>query len=269
MGGLGNNLYQLATIYNLHKKHNIDYVIPSSLDRGRAKFFKQSDKLEFKKLFENDFNYFDGNINHINYYNHPDTNLSKFQYTEIPFTDNTSYLGYFQSDKYFSDFDIKKEFILNSNIKKELRDKYSDLFNKKTISLHYRLAGDRVQNSMQHFHKDVSIEFYKKSLEIIIGDGDINDYNILLFSDNIEKAILLLSDTEINTIPIRNVDNVEDFILMSMCDYNIIGNSTFAWWAAYLNEKDSMVIAPKTEWFGPGYKNLILDDLFPKNWITI
>lgn len=270
MGGLGNNLYQLAALYNLHKKFNVEYVIPTTLDRGKAKFLNQSDKLEFKKLFENDFNYSD-NINHSEYktYTHPDLNQGNFHYTEIPFYDNTSYEGYFQSDKYFMDFNIKDELVLNSKLEKELLDKYSDLFNKKIISLHYRLAGDRIDDSIQYYHKNVSVSFYKEALNIIIGDNDINDYNILLFSDNINKATSLLEEIGIEIIPIINFDNVEDFILMSNCDYNIIGNSTFAWWAAFLNKKNIKVIAPKTEWFGPGYKHFILDDLFPKNWITL
>lgn len=269
-GGLGNNIYQLAFIYNLHKKYNVDYIIPTSLDRGRAEFFNQSDKLEFTRLFENKFNYSD-NIDYSKYkrYSHVDIIGGDFHYTEIPFSDNSSYEGYFQSDKYFSDFEIKNEFILNTKIKNELLEKYHNLFNKKTISIHYRLAGDRVQDSMQYYHKDVSVDFYKKSISIIVGDDNIDDYNILLFSDNMDKASSLLEQSGINIIPIKNVDNVEDFIMMSICDYNIIGNSTFAWWAAYLNQKNSKVIAPRTEWFGPGYKHYILNDLFPKNWITL
>ena len=58
------------------------------------------------------------------------------------------------------------------------------------------------------------------------------------------------------------------FLLMSLCNYNIIGNSTFSWWSSFLNlNQDSMSIAPKTEWFGPGNSHLNLDDLFPKKWI--
>ena len=56
-GGLGNNIYQLAALYNMHKKYNVDYIIPSYVNRGNIKQYNQSDVLEFKQLFENDFNY--------------------------------------------------------------------------------------------------------------------------------------------------------------------------------------------------------------------
>lgn len=269
LGGLGNNIFQLATVYNLHKKYNVEFEIPNYLDRGLADKFNQSSKLEFKDLFENNFNYSENvKFNNYSIYKHTDISGGEFGYSDIPFLDNTCYVGYFQSEKYFSDFNIKKEFILNSNIRLNLKNRYKHLFNKKTIALQYRLAGDRVQQSVQHYHKNVSVDFYKKSLELIIGDNK-GDYIILLFSDNKPLAINLLSGLDYNFIPIQNKNNVEDFILMSMCDYNIIGNSTFAWWAAYFNENDSMVVAPKTEWFGPGYKNFNKEDLFPKKWITL
>lgn len=265
-GGLGNNIYQLATLYNLHKKYGVDYCIPSYIDRKTADFYKQSSKLEISKLFDTDFNISDIKLTD---YIHIDMKGGNFGYTDITFRDNMCYNGYFQSDKYFQDFNIKDEFILNQTIKNDLLERYKDIFEKKTISVHYRLAGDRVEEKIQHFHKNVSTEFYKKAIDIIVGEDNIDDYNILLFSDNMESAVELTNDMEYNFIPIRNADNIEDFIMMSICDDNIIGNSTFAWWSAYLNEKNSKVIAPKSEWFGPGYSHFNLDDLFPKNWITL
>jgi hypothetical protein len=57
---------------------------------------------------------------------------------------------------------------------------------------------------------------------------------------------------------------------MSLCNYNIIGNSTFSWWSSYLNlNNETITIAPKSEWFGPGYRGVVLDDLFPKTWICL
>lgn len=266
-GGLGNNLFQLANIYNLHKKHNVDYSIPASINRNTADFYKQSSTLEIDRLFDNNFNTAD-NLK-LSEYMHTDMKGGAFEYTDIQFRDNTCYKGYFQSHKYFKDFDIKNEFILSQSILNDLKDKYKDIFSKKTIAVHYRLAGDRVEEKVQHFHKTVSIDFYKNAIDIILGDNDVSEYNILLFSDNMNHAIELVKDIEYDLIPIINKDNVEDFIMMSICDYNIIGNSTFAWWSAYLNKNNNKVIAPKSEWFGPGYSHFNINDLFPENWITL
>ena len=53
---------------------------------------------------------------------------------------------------------------------------------------------------------------------------------------------------------------------MSLCDHNIIGNSTFAWWSSYFNKKSGTIIAPKN-FFGKSYKNFRLDDFYPNKWL--
>ena len=64
------------------------------------------------------------------------------------------------------------------------------------------------------------------------------------------------------------LEDWEQMILMSLCRHNIIANSTFSWWGAYLNtSRQKMVIYPGT-WFGPKIKHG-LQDLFPGDWIKI
>jgi hypothetical protein len=69
---------------------------------------------------------------------------------------------------------------------------------------------------------------------------------------------------------IQNENNVLDFTMMSLCDINIVSNSTFSWWAAYMNQHDhKKIIVTESEWFGPGYKHFNLTDTFPTSWIRL
>jgi hypothetical protein len=267
-GGLGNNLFQLATVYSIHKLCDVELRIPTITDRGNIGIYGQETKLELNELFENEFTYDDSL--QLSKYTHIDTDLQKtdYSYVEVPLYDNTCYQGYFQSEKYFLGVDISKEFVLKKQNIDLIKTKYEKLFDKKTISLHYRLGGDRVTQVMQHYHKNVSIDYYKQALELIKFNAD--EYNILVFSDNIELCKNLLNELPYPFYFIQNENNVLDFTMMSLCDVNIVSNSTFSWWAAYMNQTiNNKIIVTESEWFGPGYKHFNLTDTFPKSWIRL
>ena len=61
-------------------------------------------------------------------------------------------------------------------------------------------------------------------------------------------------------------DQFEDLCLMSLCNHNIIANSSFSWWSAFLNKnKNKRVIAPQM-WYSE-YKDL--SDLYPQQWLQL
>ena len=61
-----------------------------------------------------------------------------------------------------------------------------------------------------------------------------------------------------------------DLYIMSWCNHNIIANSTFSWWGAFLNQNPGKEIIIPNEWFGPAQPSTVnTRDLFPKEWKTI
>jgi hypothetical protein len=91
----------------------------------------------------------------------------------------------------------------------------------------------------------------------------------VVFSDDINWCRENFSKDDKNILFIEGNLDYEDISLMSLCDHNIISNSTFSWWAAWLNDNPSkIVIAPKN-WFGPAYSNLSTEDLYCPGWLVI
>jgi len=274
-GGLGNNLFQFAMLYNLHKTHNIPYYIKRRVSRplqilGHA-------ELEFDALFDNKFTYFSDieyDESHMRQYQHHCQTGAAHHYMPLPVDIDICYNGYYQSEKYFSGVNMLEEFEISKRNINHMREKYRHLFRKSTIALHYRDYNlHKSQPQIQHFYKNVSSDFYKKSLDIISTKESkkMEDYNILLFSGDLDSAGNVLKDINVDFIPIDNeLNNIKDFTLMSMCDHNVIGNSTFSWWASYLNpSQNKIIVAPKTEWFGPAYDHYSLEDAFPDSWVKL
>ena len=56
---------------------------------------------------------------------------------------------------------------------------------------------------------------------------------------------------------------------MSLCQHNIVANSSFSWWGAYFNQNPSKIVTYPSKWFGPAHGNNKTDDLFPESWVKI
>ena len=282
-GGLGNNLFQFANIYNIHKIHNLPYFITKNFERltfdGKRiqdeQRFSQAHDLEIPYFFDNTFVYLEDvncDLSSLRQYTHPDMSSGNFRFVKPIVEDGIIYNGYFQSPKYFENSGLKHELILNTEIKNNLKQKYSGLFEKQTIAIHFRLAGDRKLKQIQQHHPMLPVSFYKSGLELLSfkTKKSLQDFNIVVFSDDVKEAANLMNQNfDINFTMANNKSNIEDFIHMSLCNHNIIANSTFAWWSAYLNYNDNLVVAPKTNFFGPALRHLDLSDFFPPEWLTL
>lgn len=252
MGGLGNYLFQIASTYSKSIDDNLNFILDinditivhSNPNNYKNNIFR---KLNFQPLNES-----------YSHYKEP-----SFNYNAIPkFNNNTKMVGYFQSEKYFLNnqekiFNIFSIDDLTNNL---LETKYGDILNHNTCSIHVR-RGDYVR--LNQYHPPQSIEYYKESIKII---GEDSHY--LIFSDDINWCKENLSFIKNKTF-IEGNDDYQDLYLMSMCKNNIIANSSFSWWGAWLNKnEDKKIISPKL-WFGEKNKHLNCNDIYCKNWIMI
>ena len=144
------------------------------------------------------------------------------------------------------------------------------LGNKPTVSIHIR-RGDYTlpQNQILNIIDD---EYYIKALTQNF--LPINDYNFLVFSNDIEYAKNQLEGDNIYFVEPKGIDSYsytssekDDLALLSLCDHHIITNSTYSWWGAYLSKSPNKKIICPTNWLkGPSFMN---GNHFPPNWINI
>lgn len=260
-GYLGNNLFQLLAGYSLSRKNGVDICVPDTWEY-RDVFKKNYFRSIPKSVIEN----------HIkSEYNEP-----SFSYQEIPYQENLNLNGYFQSEKYFKETNVKELLEPKLEIKNSILETFNLQLDKpydeifayhKVTAIHVR-QGD-YKNFPHVFCNLSQTDYYQTAIERL---DDYTDY-FLVFSNDIpyckkflkgDKFIFSESDQEKSQ---GNKSSVHDLYLMSMCNNFIVANSSFSWWAAYLGDSlKKKVIAPKN-WF----MNNLHDtrDLLPESWIQI
>jgi hypothetical protein len=252
MGGLGNQLFQIANCLSQSKKNN---AIP--------KFRKHS----FTPMQGKNADFYSNNIfNKLNFSDNIDdfirVNESSFAFSElvIPENSNIEFNGYFQSGKYFDSIknDINFYFSPTSEFVKQISIKYPQIFLDNTVSLHIR-RGD--YTNFSHIHPSIDMTYINEALSII------NNYSyIFVFSDDMEWVNNNLKFD--NMIIVEGNEDYEDLWLMSLCKNNIISNSSFSWWASFLNKNPNKKIISPSIWFGPSGPQ-DYHDIFEDNFIKI
>ncbi len=244
MGGLGNIMFQIAFIESLGKRYSLD-VGYSNVQENQAilRTMGRFESFDICDIFRNVDLRKEGYHNKRRGISHT--------YEEIIPNDGTLYVGYAVSEKNF----YSREFILwlfepADFIKKELTNyDFSDF-----TSIHVRRT-DYINNPG---FVNLGKEYYNRAIEFI-GDSDY-----LVFSDDIDWCKTIFKGDEFF---FGHGAEYMDLYLMSKCKNNIIANSTFSWWAAYLNDNPGKkVIAPK-EWVADG--RCTTDELIPGEWIQI
>lgn len=245
MGGLGNLLFQIATLYSLAKDRDEVFCISN---KTNSITHREDEDEWFKTILKEipQVPFRPRQIDSI--FREKGMNIQQF-----PLSRNLEIFGYFQSDIYFRH---------NKNKIVELFTKYKNELNlkpydKPTIGVHVR-RGDYV--NLQHAHVVLPVSYYNNALLTMskkLGFDSIKElnekYRIVVFSDDISWCKQAFNNIK-NIQFMEGNKAVEDLYLMNMCDHNIMANSTFSWWGTYLNNKnDKIVIAPK-QWFNPKFR---------------
>lgn len=285
MGGLGNQMFQYALGRNLSLKTGAELKLDTftfsehklyrtySLNHFNIteKFASKDEVTCFKK-----YNNKDGRIWFL--YNRliadPKRYVKERQFNFDPRVMELKppfYLdGYWQTEKYFAENSdiIRREF----SVKATLEGRSSEIFEmmKKTesVSVHIRRADFVTNKNIRHDQGDICDTEYYRMAGAIIAEK-VRRPTFFVFSDDPEWAEINIKFPHPTIYVTQNGvgKDYEDMRLMSSTNHNIIANSSFSWWGAWLNKNPrKIVIAPK-KWF-----NIIkfdTRDITPPSWIRI
>lgn len=286
IGGLGNQLFQYALAKHLAHVNNTEMLLDATafednykLHKFSLQHFDISSKVADRKVLENIYNYpyslkktqriWEHKVLGKNLFN---LNENQFNYQPDIIKKYNGHVvlnGYWQTEKYFlpiQDY-IRQEFkVVTTQEPKDIEVSENVLSSENAVSLHIRRA-DYTNPEVLKVHGVCSLEYYQKGVSFIA--NKVSNPTFFIFSDDIPWAKKNLKlNYQMIFVEHNNADkNYEDMNLMSQCKHNIIANSSFSWWGAWLNKNpDKIVIAPQ-KWFSSSERNY--SDVVPEAWIKL
>lgn len=284
-GGLGNQLFQYAYLYALKKKSNQEMKLDISFYKnqelrayrlnllnikhseiiGEGDIPKNITKLKkkwnnriirilpiYKVTLKGNWRYF------------KEMRYKYLEYANNPRGENIYIDGYWQTEKYFKEFteEIKEQFTPKYELDGKVEEKMKEITSCCSVSVHIR-RGDYL--NISKFNRNLYLldeSYYKNAIEKM--KEKLNNPVFFFFSDDIDWVKEKFGN-KINYKYIRmrtTTNDIDELILMSKCKHNIVANSTYSWWGAWLNiNKEKIVISPKKK-----YGNR---DIIPEKWTKI
>lgn len=280
MGGLGNQLFQIFTAFAQAIKYNIKIVFPyaEKLQVGITRPTYWGNFLNSISVFttaNRDTGVTNADLNDFQVFHE-----SGFSYSEIPNIDkdrDIMLVGYFQSWRYFHKYrDQIMDVICIPILLEAIYKEFPHYFAKEKahiVSMHFRL-GD--YKDKPDFHPIMPYEYYRNALDMCIKDLKTaeSEVKVLYFceaDDNTYVTEIIDQIRKVYAVEFQKVDDTipdwKQMLIMSNCDANIIANSTYSWWGAYLSSGNRVYYPHK--WFGERLSHHCTDDLFLEDWSKI
>jgi hypothetical protein len=169
-----------------------------------------------------------------------------YGYEPISFTNGMKLSGYSQNEKYFAHHRDRliQFFGPNDSDLQYIKTKYGwilDHPNSVCVHIRYYFSEKPDEPSFRQYDE----EYYEKAMSLFP-----KDVLFVVISDNMDFAKKIIATQGRNLVFIENEPYYIDFYLQTFCKHNIIGNSTFSWWGAWLNQNPGKIVIRPKEWMG-------------------
>ena len=258
-GGLGNQMFEYSYAYAYAKKHNkiLHYTdanllddlfsmpllnenyhlgVSSKMTEMEALYFEKEDAREIKDIFENkNIFYLSGYFQDASFFESERNNLLKIFTFKYPLSD-------------------KNQFIAD-----EIKSKIS-------VSVHFRLG-----DYFDHLPKDIlSNHYYLTAMQEM--KNKFPDAHFYIFSDDtnfVKQNVKIPFEHTFVEHNNSKETSFWDMYLMSLCQHNIIANSTFSWWGAWLNQNPDKIVITPSVWISEKEHLKVIKNVIPQDWKKI
>ncbi len=272
-GGLGNQLFQIYTTISLSIKLGHSFGFPNNKNLGNSRTSRNTYWDSFFSALSSSLDKIKGDeTKHFIEKRHSYENINV---GEIGSNNLIVLNGYFQSYKHFEEHqELISSLIGVNEHKKRIIDNHEFVSNKDSVSLHFRIGDYKYYPD---HHPILKLDYFRKSLYFVSNKLNETYLKVYYFCEEddvrqVTDMIKLLQIEFKNMTFIQISSNIPDWkqlLIMSLCDHNIIANSTFSLWSGYFNVNSNKIVCYPSIWFGKSYQNHNTDDMFPNSWTKI
>lgn len=264
IGGLGNQMFQYALGRKLAHDHKVGLTLDiSAFEKDRLRKYGLQHFTIPGDVIAGDLVIPDGHhvvVREQHYH---------FDATLLNRPKNSYLIGYWQSEKYFIDIAgvIRQEFTVQGIPLGLNRQLYDEILATNAISLHVR-RGDYVTNQVTNqYHGVLPLGYYQQAIWLMT--QYVKNPHLYIFSDDVLWARKnITGDCPLYFVTHNGEEyDYEDLRLMSACKHQIIANSSFSWWGAWLNDNPGKKVIAPGQWFQHCPHDT--KDLIPSQWIRI
>jgi len=177
--------------------------------------------------------------------------------------------GGWQSEKYFKLYakEIRNNLHLKNALVERVIEKANALKIENSVAVHVRRGDYLRKKIIYEWHGVMEKDYYAKAFEAL--DSKTKNLKVYYFTDDADWVLKNLLPLQKGEIVSGNITQThyEDLYLMSHCRNNIIANSSFSWWGAWLNSYPGKIVMAPKKWFDKGFKDT--QDVIPSEWIKI
>ena len=279
LGGLGNQLFQYAMGRALADARQVELVMDPRfiLRKGcisglaidefaiRARYLTDTEAAYFKEPIWKLSRALRRQINPwLGYYHET---VHSFDTAALAQSLEVMLSGFWQSERYFSNYghQLRTDLVLKSQMPSAAVKLATQMASGPSVAMHVRRGDYLTDPKALVKHGVTSAHYYQTALQLVI--EKLGDVDLYVFSDDPDWVRTNIQHPKIIFVSDFGFSAEQDLWLISACQHQIIANSSFSWWGAYLNDYASKIIVAPQPWFDA--KHMAQQDIIPADWNTL
>ncbi len=174
--------------------------------------------------------------------------------------------GFWQSEKYFESIRdlLPVELFPSGDLLYKKRELLGEMAGCNSVAVHVRRGDYASLKSAQEYHGVLGMDYYNKAIHLFEADETTTFF---IFSDDVQWCRAHFPKKK--NIKVMKPESLSsaDLFLMSHCKHNIIANSSYSWWSAWLNPNPSKKVIAPLHWFASAKEKN--EDIYCRDWIKI